>query len=66
MQPFDTSSALAAEAIRDRLEHARRARLATLARCCNPATWRRALGRLRSGTRRAQRRESTYAQVCCV
>ena len=42
MNPIDPVRALAAEAVRDRVELGRRARLAKFASCCHP----NALGRL--------------------
>ena len=66
MNPLDTSGILAREMIRDRVELARRSRIAALARCCHPSTWRRAAGRLREATRSLHRATPPAASVCCA
>jgi hypothetical protein len=64
MHPLDTSAALAAEAVRDRLELARRSRLARLARCCHPSAWLRLVRRVEARLRPTQRTSAPAA--CCA
>ncbi len=69
MTPMDLSAALAAEHSRDLAREAQASRLAALARCCRPATWRRAAARL--GDTAAALRPPRLArarrdEACCV
>jgi hypothetical protein len=54
MTTLDVSSALAAEHLRDLQTTAARSRLGRLARCCQPANWRRAATRVRVTAARAR------------
>jgi hypothetical protein len=60
---------VAADRIAERQRHAHAARLAALARCCQPSTWGRAARRVTQGLARlrtAGRRGHAPAAVCCA
>ena len=68
MSPLDPIIAELTEArLRELRRDAACARLVTLARCCQPSTWRRALGRARVLVRRTRAaRPSDCCSDCCV
>ncbi len=65
MNPLDPAATLADELVRDHVDLARRRRLASIARCCQPSTYRRAAARAVSAARTALRRPAAGRVACC-
>jgi hypothetical protein len=65
MSPLDPTGQLAAETIRERVRLGSAARLAALARCCQPTAWRRAARRLAATRVSLARMAPRRASVCC-
>ena len=66
MRPVDLTSAIAEQQISERIQQARKARLAAIARCCRPSNWKKAITRARAIARSAARRSSLrQPAVCC-
>jgi hypothetical protein len=70
MLPFNMTSALASEQIRDRVRGAQQSRLAALARCCRPRTLRpaahRAVVELANRLHRRARTAAASPAGCCA
>lgn len=69
MITFQVAELIVADRIAERQRHAHTARLAALARCCRPSTWRRSAHRVAQGLTRlrgAARRDRSTAAVCCA
>jgi hypothetical protein len=66
VRPVDLTSAVAEQQISDRMEQARKARLAAIARCCRPRTWKKAITRAVAAARSAAHRSALQQPgVCC-
>ncbi len=66
MLSMDLAASVAAERSRDLTRAVETSRLAALARCCRPSTWRRAASRLVKTAAVARRAGLRHEAACCV